>query len=59
MRFYIDLPPEYNPIEMIYTKIKKNKTKNLHELKNSITKAYQTITNQDVIRWFNHCWYEC
>ena len=54
--------PEYNPIEMMWSKIKnylrKNRSKNLDGLKEIITKAYSTISIDDIKGWFNHCGYE-
>lgn len=54
--------PEYNPIEMMWSKIKnylrKNRSENLDELKEIITKAYATISIEDIKGWFNHCGYE-
>lgn len=55
--------PEYNPIEMMWAKIKlflrKNRSKNLTQLKQNITKAFNSITNQDIKDWFLHCGYQC
>lgn len=55
--------PEYNPIEMMWEKIKnylrKNRSNSLDMLKENITKAYQTITNQDIQGWFKHSGYLC
>lgn len=54
--------PEYNPIEMMWAKIKhflrKNRSKDLSHLKQNITEAYQTITIQDIKGWFYHCGYQ-
>ena len=55
--------PEYNPIEMMWAKIKhflrKNRSQNIEELKKNISKAYTNITKDDIKGWFNHCGYEC
>lgn len=53
--------PEYNPIEMMWEKIKKylrkNPSKDIQQLRLNITKAYQTITSQDIKSWFKHSGY--
>ena len=55
--------PEYNPIEMMWSKIKsylrKKTSLTLKDLKENITKAFDTITIEDIKGWFNHCGYEC
>lgn len=55
--------PEYNPIEMMWAKIKnylrKNRAKDIHQLKENITKAFNLINIQDIKGWFNHCGYQC
>lgn len=54
--------PEYNPIEMMWEKIKnylrKNRAKDILQLRNNITKAYNLITSKDIQAWFIHCGYE-
>ena len=55
--------PEYNPIEMLWEKIKrylrKNRSKNMSDLMGNVTLAYQTITIQDIRGWFIHSGYLC
>ncbi len=51
-------PPEYNPIEMMWAKIKsflrKNMSKDILQLKENITKAFSLVNIDDIKRWFNH-----
>ena len=55
--------PEYNPIEMMWAKIKsflrKNRSKDILQLKENITKAFSLVNIDDIKGWFNHCGYPC
>lgn len=55
--------PEYNPIEMMWAKIKlflrKNRSKTFNQLKQNITKAFNSVNYQDIKHSFLHCGYDC
>ena len=54
--------PEYNPIEMMWETIKnylrKNRSKNIQQLRENITKAFNLITTENIKSWFLHCGYD-
>ena len=59
-----DLPPyspDFNPIEMMWSKVKaflrKAKARTMEELTRAIGLALQTITSKDVIGWLKACGY--
>ena len=59
-----DLPPyspDFNPIEMMWSKVKaflrKAKARTMEELISAIGLALQTITSKDVIGWLKACGY--
>jgi transposase len=54
--------PEFNPIELCWSKLKndlkRRAARTLESLEGAITEAMQTITASDVRGWFRHCGYE-
>lgn len=54
--------PEYNPIELCWSKIKnelkRRAARTLDALETAIGEAIQTITASDARGWFRHCGYE-
>lgn len=53
--------PDLNPIENCWSKIKtllrSLKPRSLEELLDALTKAFSSITGQDILSWFKHCGY--
>ena len=50
--------PDYNPIELLWSKIKtylrKVKADTLEKLDKAVNEAFSTITNVDIFNWFKH-----
>ena len=53
--------PDLNPIENCWSKIKTLlrswQPRSLEELLDALTKAFSSITPQDILGWFKHCGY--
>ncbi|GHU73574.1 hypothetical protein AGMMS49992_12600 [Clostridia bacterium] len=53
--------PEYNPIELAWSKMKaylrKEKARTAEDLVCAIGKALETLTNDDCLGWVKHCGY--
>jgi len=53
--------PEFNPIELLWSKLKsflrKAKARTIDTLENAIREALKTITLSDIKNWFKHCGY--
>ena len=53
--------PDLNPIENCWSKVKtllrSLKPRSLEELLDALTKAFSSITAQDILGWFKHCGY--
>jgi transposase len=63
--FVLFLPtysPDFNPIENCWSKIKARlrslKPRTLDDLLDALTKAFSSITVEDIIGWFTHCGYQ-
>lgn len=50
--------PDYNPIELMWTKVKaylkKVKARTIETLEKAISEALLLITNEDILNWFKH-----
>lgn len=53
--------PDYNPIEMMWSKIKafirKTKPRSAETIAKAISNAFRSITNSDIEGWFSSCGY--
>ena len=59
MLFNVPYSPEFNPIEIMFSKLKKivrdcNNNNNIKQLSLNITNAMSSITTNDFINFFNH-----
>ena len=61
VRFLPAYSPDYNPIELMWSKIKallrKAEARTPTELVSAIGKALERVTSKDATHWFAHCGY--